>query len=102
MTTATTVNEWNAHRFSDNYAIVRECDGLHVYGCEHNQEEAEAVAKWITGNTGTKAIVVKNGPDAVREAKAIRGDRGPLRCPAREEALVDMGVWAKPKKKGGR
>jgi hypothetical protein len=97
MTDAIKVHADNAFRFADNFAVVSE-DGIMFHGCEHNQEEADAIATWITSTTGRKTVVIKNGPDRVRDARAIRGDREIPRYQLREEALVDMGVWKKAKK----
>lgn len=94
MSETTTIHRDNAYRYSDNYTIVA-VEGPNVFGCEHNHEEAEAIAKWISYNRGHATKVIKNSPDQVRASKAIRpGD--PYRYQLREEALTDMGVWATP------
>jgi hypothetical protein len=89
-----------AYKFADNFSIWSE-DGLMFYGCEHNQQEAEAVAKWIYNNRGRKTIVRKNRPDQVEKARAIRGGDVP-RYQLREEALVAMGVWTSGPKRRRR
>jgi hypothetical protein len=85
----------NAYQFADNYSIWRDDSGpmVHHYGCEHNQQEAEAIAKWIYFNKGDKTLVVKNRPDQVEKAKALRLGREVPRYQLREEALREMGVW---------
>ena len=90
----TTVNEVNAYKFSDNYR-VEDSEGLNVYGCEHNQEEAEALAAYLSNYHGKRVVVVKNPIDAVKASKAIRPGE-PYRYRDRETAFVETGLWAKP------
>lgn len=83
------VNEFNAYALNDNFQIVVESTQQCV-GTEHNQTEAEALAKWLTYNRGSRHIVVRNSRDVVRHAKAIRRDV--VRHQLREEAFAEMGV----------
>lgn len=99
MTTDKPITADNAYQFADNFSIWRDDNGSLVmhYGCEHNQQEADAIAKWIGFNKGVKTIVVKNRPDQVEKAKALRAGREIPRYQLREEALREMGVWASEK-----
>lgn len=85
------VNETNAYRFSDNFAIETE-DGATCYGCEHNQQEADAVARYLANYHGRKIVVRRNGKDAVRAAKAFRSE--PFQVRHRDMILKEMGVGA--------
>lgn len=85
------VNELNAYKYSDNYRIETE-DGLIVYGCEHNKEEADAIARYLANHHARRVVVRHNSKDSVRAAKKVR--REPLRVQNREMILRDMGVWA--------
>lgn len=87
-----TVNESNAYKYADNYAIVKESTGECV-GCEHNEQEAKAIAAYLTSYHGYRFSVFRNSKDNVRAAKLIRnGQRYQVRD--REMILKDMGVWA--------
>lgn len=83
------INQINAHSYSDNYAIIQEEIGFCV-GCEHNQTEAEALAKWLTYRSGIKYIVRRNSVDQVREAK--QWFKQPIRHQLRDEAFSEMGI----------
>jgi hypothetical protein len=85
----TEINEMNAYRYGDNFAIVRSADNSFA-GCEHNQQEADAIAKYLTGYTGSFYSVVRNSKDDIRKAKAIRRDV--VRVQNREMILEQMGV----------
>lgn len=85
------VNEMNAYKFSDNFRIQTVSEPVDVIGCEHNEEEAKAVANWMAGERGRKCVVVRNSPDAVRAARAFR--KSPYRFEFRHLALTDTGVW---------
>lgn len=83
------VNELNAYRFSDNFAIET-ADGATCYGCEHNQHEADAVARYLANHHGRNIVVRRNGKDVVRKALEFRP--APYRVQNRELILADMGV----------
>jgi len=85
------VNEINAYKFSDNFTIQTVAAPVNVIGCEHNREEAEAIAKYLTGENGYEYVVVKNSRADVAAAKAFRSQ--PMRYAHREEALRAMKVW---------
>ena len=85
------VTEASAHRQNDNYAIVcTETD--QCVGVEHNPSEAKALATFLTNRSGNTHHVEHNGPDAVRQAKAIRPTL--YRHPLRDEAFEALGVDA--------
>jgi Ni,Fe-hydrogenase I small subunit len=86
-----TVNATNAYRYSDNYSIET-ADGQTCYGCEHNSEEADAIARYLTNHHGRTIVVVRNGKDDVRAAKAFRSE--PFQVKHRDLILKDMGVWS--------
>lgn len=92
------VNEYNAERYSDRYAVTSH-DGATFFGCEHNETEARMIAAWIKGNKGTACKVVRNSIDEVRAAQGIRGTRTACAFPARDMALdemqqlADAGLW---------
>ena len=85
------INEMNSHRFADNYAIVKKSTDQCV-GCEHNQQEAKAIATYLANYHGQEYVVVRNSKDDVRDAKAIRKE--PFQVRNRDMILKDMGVWA--------
>lgn len=87
-----------AYQYMDSYAIWS-ADGVSFYGCEHNQEEAESIAKWIRFNraSGALTVVRHNTPDQVRAAKLLRSEV--VRYRLREDALREMGVWTTPKRR---
>ena len=85
------VDETNAYKLCDNYRIERE-DGTNCVGVEHNQQEAEAIARWLTNYHGSKYVVRKNSLDEVREAKKLR-DPNNFRFKYREDVFREMGVW---------
>lgn len=85
------VNEINAYRFSDNFTVQTVSEPVNVFGCEHNQQEAYALARWLAGTKGIKCVVVRNSPDEVRTAKQYRPQ--PLRFEHRETALRETGIW---------
>lgn len=87
----TTITQANAYRFSDNFTI-QTADGCTFYGCEHNQQEADAIARYLSNYHGRKVVVVRNGQDAVRAAKEIRGNQV-SQVKNRELILKDIGVW---------
>ena len=64
-----TIHADTAYRYLDNYRL-EDTEGLHVFGLEHNKEEAEAIARWISGNKGRIVIIKRVSPDEIREAKA--------------------------------
>lgn len=84
-----TVTSSNSYRFADNFAIVR---GENCYGCEHNEEEAKAIAAYLSNYHGAIVSVVRNGKDQVREAKALRNG-APFHVKNRDMILRDAGVW---------
>ncbi len=90
MATATSeVNEFNAYRYGDNWTILnKETDN--VYGCEHNETEAKAIASYLNNRHGGGIVVVHNRIDLVRRAREIRGDV--VRVKDRESILEKMGV----------
>jgi hypothetical protein len=83
------INEFNAYAYNDNFRIQNEGNGQCV-GTEHNQTEAEALAKWLTYEKGIKHTAVRNSREDVRAAQAIRKDV--VRHQLRDEAFADMGV----------
>lgn len=85
------IHQFNAYRYSDNFAIETE-DGATCYGCEHNQQEADAIARYLSNYHGRNVVVRRNSKDDVRAAKQFRNE--PSRVPQRELILKDMGVWA--------
>jgi predicted amino acid dehydrogenase len=85
------VNESNAYKFTDNFRIQTVSEPVDVIGCEHNEEEAKAIANWMAGEKGRKCVVIRNSPEAVRASKAFR--KQPHRFEFRAMALKDMGVW---------
>lgn len=82
----------NAYRFSDNFAIVATDETGTFYGCEHNHEEADAIARYLSNRSGRKIAVVRNGVDQVRAAREIRGN-DVVRVKHRDMILKDMGIW---------
>lgn len=88
---STTVNPTNAYMFADNFAIVRKETGI-VYGCEHNKQEADAIASYLANYHGANVAVIKNNIDCVREARKLRNN-APYYVKNRDIVLRDMGVW---------
>lgn len=86
------VNEMTAYKYSDNYRI-ESSDGLNVFGCEHNQQEAKAIAAYLSGERGIKAVIVKNSRSDVEAAKNLRAGREPIRYQFRDEAFKATGVY---------
>lgn len=84
-------DETNAYKLCDNYRIERD-DGMNCYGVEHNEQEAKAIAKWLSEYHGFKVVVVKNSVDDVREARKFR-DPANYRVKNREDILRESGVW---------
>jgi hypothetical protein len=71
--TADQVTLSNSYHFADNYSIYRKNDQIgDCFGCEHNKEHADAIARYLSGNTEHIYYVVKNPVDAVRVAKQLR------------------------------
>jgi hypothetical protein len=83
------VNEFNAYAYNDNFRIVVQSTDQTIC-TEHNQTEAEAIAKWLTYEKGTNHTAIRNSREEVRAARAIRKDV--IRHPLRDEALEQMGV----------
>jgi hypothetical protein len=89
MPTRSPVDQFSAHSFSDNYAII---DSLgNCIGCEHNQTEANALAAYLTGERGTIYSVRRNSFEHVLEAQQMFGQK-PIRHPLREEAFKALGI----------
>lgn len=88
MCTGVRIEAHNAHAYNDNYR-VEDADGLN-YWMEHNQQEAKALAQWLSSRNGQRYSVVTIPVDTVKAAKAIRPN--PSRHPLRDEAFRDMGV----------
>lgn len=86
--TSDQVNEMNAHRYCDNYALML---GDNCLGCERNAEEAKAIAAWFSGRKGRTVEIVKNTPDQVRAALTLRGGQR-LPVQYRDDMLRDMGL----------
>ena len=86
---ATTVNEFNAYAYSDNYAVLNASGDC--VGCEHNKEEADALARYLSEYHGKTYTVRANGHDAVRSAKRFRKE--PLRFKDREYVFRKVGLW---------
>jgi len=86
-----TVTELTAYKYSDNYRVESESEPVNVFGCEHNQAEADALARYLSSTKGIKVRVVKNGRAEVAEAKKYRPT--PMRCPLRDEAFEAMGIY---------
>lgn len=84
------VTEFNAYKYSDNYTIQTESEPVSVIGCEHNQQEAKAVAAYYGSYHGRKMAVVKNSRSDVEAAKKFRPQ--PLRYQFRDEAFKACGV----------
>lgn len=87
---ASEITAMNAYRHSDNYAIDT-ADLLTCYGCEHNEEEANAIASYLASYHGRMVIVRHVRQDLVRKALEFCGE--PVRVKNREMILKDMGVW---------
>lgn len=98
------VSEHNSHLFADNYRIERPdgIGGWFFVGVEHNEEEANAIAAYLGNRSGERYRVVKNRPDQVTAAKAMRSGREMPHVKFREDILTEMGVWAKPKRRRGK
>jgi hypothetical protein len=90
--TTTEVTAANSYRFADNFAVVRTESG-NVVCCEHNEQEAKAIAQYLCGYHGNAYHVIRNGKDAVRAAKEVRKN-APLHIKNRQLILEEMGVWA--------
>ena len=86
-----TITAMNAYKFSDNFTIQTVAEPINVFGCEHNEQEAKALAQWIESENGIKVVVIRNNFDAVRQAKAFRPT--PYRFQYRDMAFKEMGVW---------
>lgn len=84
------VNKENAYKYSDNWAVCSTGEPRNVIGCEHNLQEASALAKWLTEHHGREYDVVHNRPALVEASKAFRDK--PFRFPARDEIFAEMGV----------
>ena len=84
------VNEINAASFSDNFTVI-DVDGIKFAGCEHNAQEAFAIAKWLTSQGGSRYIVETNTRKQVADSRRIRGGVV-TRFEYRADALRDMGV----------
>lgn len=91
MTAASQVSEFNAYRFSDNYQIVRTSD-QEFMGCEHNKQEAEAIAKYLSGRGPHFYSVICNSKDAVRAAKGFRKEPVRVKEHVRQEAFKELKV----------
>lgn len=83
------VNEFNAYAFSDNYTVLHPEGVDQVAGCEHNEEEARALAAYLSNYHGQTYVIRRNTPDQVRAAVAIRGNN-PLRNKCRETAIKEL------------
>lgn len=83
----TEITAVNAYRYCDNFAIESESSG-NCYGCEHNQQEAELIAAYLTNYHGKKVIVRRNGKDQVRAAKQFRSE--PYLVSHRNMILAEM------------
>lgn len=84
-----TVNEYNAHAYSDNYTIYGEVQG--AVGCEHNESEAKALRDWMTNYHGINFYVRRNHRHQVDAAKAWFPK--PLLSQMRETAFRETGLW---------
>lgn len=84
------INEITAYKFSDNFRIETVSEPISVIGCEHNKQEAEAVAKFCENKHGKKFKVVHNLPHLVQESKKFRSI--PFRFEHRQEAFKELGV----------
>jgi hypothetical protein len=89
--TSAEVTEFNAYRYSDNFTVQVAAEPKRFIGCEHNQTEADALAKYLTSETGQKHEVIRNGRDVVAAAKQFRPQ--PLRFEHRDEAFATMRVY---------
>ena len=84
------VNEFTAHGYSDNYAILKDATGDCV-GCEHNQTEADALVRWLNNYHGGGYSVRRNRPDQVRAAKQWHPQ--PIRHQCRDQAFEETGIF---------
>lgn len=87
------VNEINAYAFSDNFTIQTISEPVNVFGCEHNEEEAKALARYLDTTQPRRVVVVKNSRADVAAAKAFR--TSPFLYKFRDEAFRAMGIWKK-------
>lgn len=85
------ITAMTAYRYCDNYAIET-ADGSTCYGCEHNQQEADAIARYLESYHGRHIVVRKNSKDEVRLAQSLRPT--PYRVQNRHLILKEMGVWS--------
>jgi hypothetical protein len=83
------VTEYTVVMLNDNYRIER-ADGTGFVGTEHNQTEAEAIARYLTNYHGQRFVAVRNPINLVREARTIRRDT--IRVRERDMILKTMGV----------
>lgn len=81
------VNEFTAHGYSDNFAIIRSGTGDCV-GCEHNETEAKHLVAFLNGRNGGGYSIRKNPRHLVAAAKQFFPQ--PVRHPLRDEVFDVM------------
>lgn len=86
------INAVTAYAYSDRYSILGPSPMDECVGCEHNQEEADALVAWLNNQRGGGYRVRRNTLDEVRAARVLFHPK-PFRYPHREEAFREIGIW---------